>query len=265
MVGRELTEFYTKKKAEIGDIVFEVKDLNVSKKLNNINLNVRKGEILGIAGLVGAGKTEFAETVFGLRKIQKGEIFIEGEKKNMRSPVTAFKNNIGYLTEDRKVYGLNLKGDTRENISIVNLREYDILNLFINLKKETTAVKDIIDTLQIKVPGVSTRVESLSGGNQQKVVIAKWYLLSPDILLMDEPTRGIDIGAKAEIYRIISDLAVSGKAIILISSEMEELISMSDRIIVLHYGSITGVFDRKDFDQEEIMACAAGHMEREEN
>lgn len=225
----------------------------------NGRLKVRRGEILGIAGLMGAGRTEVMEAVFGARKIDNGEIIIKGRNIKLNSPHNAIKHGIALVTEDRKLLGLNLKSSVKDNMTLANLKDYCLLNQIVRVKDEQKIVDRQIKALRIKTPSRNKIVNSLSGGNQQKVIIAKWLLCNPDILILDEPTRGIDVGAKAEIHRIMSSLAAEGKAIIMISSEMPEILGMSDRVIVLHEGRITGEFSRDELDQEKIMLCATGH------
>jgi len=259
MVGRELSNhLFTKLDAEIGEVALEVKNLTVKGKFENISFNVRKGEVLGVAGLMGAGRSEVMETIFGLRKADSGEIYIHGKKINVKSPKDAIKNKVAFITEDRKLLGLNLKASVKDNISLVNLANCCVCGNVLHLKKIRDTADAQITALRIKTPSRDQIVNNLSGGNQQKVVLAKWLLCEPDILILDEPTRGIDVGAKAEIYRLISTMAQQGKTIIMISSELPEIIGMSDRVIVLHEGELTGELNRGEFDQEKIMTYAAG-------
>lgn len=259
MVGRELSNhLFAKLDAEIGEVALEVKNLTVKCKFENISFNVKKGEILGVAGLMGAGRSEVMETIFGLRKADSGEIFIHGKKVNIKSPKDAIKNKVAFITEDRKLLGLNLVASVKDNIALVNLAKYCIFGKVVDYKKIRTVADAQIDALRIKTPSREQIVNNLSGGNQQKVVLAKWLLCEPDILILDEPTRGIDVGAKAEIYRLISAMAQQGKTIIMISSELPEIIGMSDRVIVLHEGQLTGILNRDELDQEKIMTYAAG-------
>jgi len=263
MVGRDLKEMYVKEESKIGDTALEVKGLTLKGKYSDISFRVRKGEILGIAGLMGAGRTEVAETIFGLRKPDKGEFIIYGKNKKIDTPKSAMKNSIAFITEDRKLFGLNLVASTKNNITLAYLKDYTFAGQVLNFRKENEVAEAQIEALSIKTPSRDTPVESLSGGNQQKVVLAKWLLGNPDIIVMDEPTRGIDVGAKAEIYKIMTELAKKGKAIIMISSEMPELLGMSDRILVLYNGKIMGEFTREEFDQERLMFCATGHCKGE--
>lgn len=263
MVGRELCDIFPKTIAEIGEVALEVRNLSIKGEFTDISFQVRRGEILGISGLMGAGRTEVMETIFGARKADSGEVIINGKSIKTGRPRDAIQNGISLVTEDRKLLGLNLKGSIKDNITLASLNDCCTLKQIIKIKEEVEIADKQISALQIKTPSRNKIVNTLSGGNQQKVVIAKWLLCSPDILILDEPTRGIDVGAKAEIYNIMSSLACEGKAIIMISSEMPEIIGMSDRIIVLHEGRVTGEFSREELDQERIMLCATGQIKGE--
>ena len=259
MVGRELNDFFPKEYAEIGEVTFEVKNLTKEGKFNNVNFTARRGEILGVAGLMGAGRTEVAEAIMGIEPADSGEIIIQGKSCHVKSPSDSIGRNLAFVPEDRKLKGLNLKSSVNDNISIINLSTYCRLNMVINRRAESKAVDGQIKNLRIKTPSRTTIVNSLSGGNQQKVVLAKSLIGTPEILILDEPTRGIDVGAKAEIHRLMCTLAKQGKTVIMISSEMPEILGMSDRVVVLHEGEVTGYFNRDEFDQETIMAHAMGH------
>lgn len=261
MVGRELKDLHVKGKAAIGEPYLEVKNLTSKGKFHDVSFHVRKGEVLGIAGLMGAGRTELAEAIIGARPIDSGELRVKGRKVSIRKPRDAIQLGIGYVTEDRKLLGLDLKSSVKKNTTIVSLDKFLYAKQVINFRKERNTVDQYIGKLNVKTHSRDTLVSALSGGNQQKVVLARWLLGDPDILILDEPTRGIDVGAKAEIYKMISDLAKEGKAIVMISSEMPELLGMSDRIVVLHEGKLTGEFQRDEFDQEKIMMCATGHFQ----
>jgi inositol transport system ATP-binding protein len=263
MVGRELKDVYQSKTAKNETVFMEVKNLTRKGSFENISFTVHQGEVIGIAGLVGAGRTEVVESIFGVYPPHSGEIYINQEKVVHKHPKQAINNGIALVTEDRKQTGLNLIGSVRDNITLVNLRKFAFFNNIISQKKENHVVDEQIQSLKIKTPNRNIAVKNLSGGNQQKIVIAKWLINNPDILILDEPTRGIDIGAKAQIYKIISDFASSGKSVIVISSEMPELFGICDRIIVMSEGQLTGEFTRKEFDQEKIMACCAGIMKGE--
>lgn len=263
MVGRELSNMYSKslKRTEEFDsdeTMLEVKGLTKEGLFEDINFEVKRGEILGISGLMGAGRTEVMETVFGLRKADRGEIIVKGKKVSIKSPAEAIKNGLAFVSEDRKMYGLNLVGSIKKNISLAYLNKVLIGRIFINFKKEKEIADRLMDQLNIKANSHDTVVNKLSGGNQQKVILAKWLMGEPDVFIMDEPTRGIDVGAKAEIYKIMDRLANKGKSIIMISSEMPELLGMSDRVIVMHEGKVTGRFSRQECNQEILMSCSVG-------
>lgn len=257
MVGRHLTEMFPKMESQIGGVKMEVRHLEVPGLLHDISFELRKGEILGVAGLVGAGRTELMETIFGLRKRSAGDIFIDGKKVNIQSPADAIKAGIGFLTEDRRLNGIIPVLSVRINTIVANLGQYLKYGIFLNHRKIRKDCEEYKDRLKIRTPSLDALIQNLSGGNQQKVLVARWLLTNPDILILDEPTRGIDVGAKAEIHTIITKLACEGKSIIMVSSEMPEILGMSDRILVMSRGEITAVLDRKDADQETIMRYAA--------
>jgi ABC-type sugar transport system ATPase subunit len=255
MVGRSIDDIFYKEKAPIGDVILEVKDLSTRSFLKNINFILRKGEILGFAGLVGAGRSEVVRAVFGIDRKETGEIYIGGKKTEINNTVDALRNGIGFVPEDRKEQALILPMNVRSNISLAALPAMK-KRLFINKQKEAAVAENYINRLQIKTPSDKQIVYNLSGGNQQKIVIGKWMETSPRILILDEPTRGIDVKTKKEIYMIMSSLANQGVAIIMISSELPEIIGMSDRIIVMHEGRIKGEMPGKDATQEVIMKMA---------
>ncbi len=257
MVGRQLSSIFPKLKSTCGDVALEVRNLTKKGLFEDVSFCVKKGEILGISGLMGAGRTELVETIFGVRKSDSGDILINGKKVNIKNPRHAIKNGIALVPEDRKGSGLNLIASINDNISLANLSRLCTFGV-IKKRKEKKCSDEQINSLRIKTPSRNQIVNSLSGGNQQKVVIGKWLLCNPDVLILDEPTRGVDVGAKAEIHSIVSRLAVEGKAVIIISSEMPEIIGMSDRVIVLCEGRLTGEFNREEITQEKIMVCAAG-------
>lgn len=256
MVGRELTEIYPKEDTEIGEVILETRKLSRGKVLIDADFSLRKGEVLGIAGLVGAGRSELVETIFGMYQKTDGEVLLHGEKTQMKHPKDAIRNKIALITEDRKQTGLNLVASVKENISLVSISKLSKAGL-INKKEEQRVAEEYKESLAIKTPSTETLVGNLSGGNQQKVVLAKWLLNDPEIIIFDEPTRGIDVGSKRDIYLLINSLAKKGKAVIVISSEMPEVMGISDRIIVMCEGRITGELPRADFSQEAIMKLAS--------
>lgn len=258
MVGRTLEQQFYKTEHVFGETMLEVCKLaDADGKFSDISFNVRKGEILGIAGLVGAGRTEVVETVFGLRKRLCGEIKINGKTVDIRCPRDAIENGIAFVSEDRKLVGLNLIAGIKDNITMANLEEYCRMGV-INMTKEKTVADEYMAKLSIKATNRDMQLLNLSGGNQQKVVLARWMSISPQILIVDEPTRGIDVGAKAEIYRLIDRFAAEGNSVVMVSSEMQEILGMSDRIVVLHEGEFTAEFERREATQEKILAAASG-------
>lgn len=257
MVGRELGDRFPERNASIGEVKLEVKGLTRNGYCQDINFQLRKGEVLALAGLMGAGRTEVAEALFGYRKMNKGEIFIDGQKVKISNPIQAKKHRIGFVTEDRKSEGLVVDFSIKDNIMLTNLDKASKMGV-INSKKESTFVNNLMKKLGVRSSGAMQTAKSLSGGNQQKVVIAKWLGDAPEILILDEPTRGVDIGAKKEIYQIINDLAEQGVAILMISSELPEVIGMADRVLVMHEGKITGEVSKEEMTQEKIMHYATG-------
>ena len=261
MIGRELTDQYPKKDNVAGEPIMEVENLTEGEdRCRNISFNLHSGEILGISGLMGSGRTELVETIFGIRKRKTGTIKIKGETLNIKKTSKAIKAGIALVTEDRKGTGLNLKNSVRENITICTLSQISTFGV-LNKKKEEAVVDKQIETLGIKTPFRNQIINYLSGGNQQKVVVSKWLLASPDVFILDEPTRGIDVGAKSEIYNIIVDLAKQGKGIIIVSSELPEILGLCDRTLVLHEGDLAGILPRSEFCQEAIMKLATGTKE----
>ena len=258
MVGRELSNLYPSRSNVPGEVVFEVKDFTSinPKSFRNINFNVRKGEILGVAGLVGAQRTELMEGLFGLRYHTKGTITYKGKEIRISQPADAIKHKIAMLTEDRRATGILGVLPVADNVAIASLNQYLDFGFVLNDKKIENLVKENVAKLSIKTPSSKTLIQSLSGGNQQKVLISRWLANDPDVFILDEPTRGIDVGAKYEIYCIIADLAKQGKSVIMISSEMGELIGMSDRIMVMCDGRVTGFIDGDKANQENIMELA---------
>ncbi len=257
MVGRELKDAIPKVPAPLGDVALEVKHLNRKGVLHDISFAVRKGEVLGIAGLVGAGRTETARVIFGADPMDSGSIEVFGKPVRIKSPQDAIRHGIGLVTEDRKQQGLVLGMVVRENTTLANLDFLSSLG-FIRRGEEREVAEKYRTDLSIKTPTIEQTVHNLSGGNQQKVVLAKWLYTGSKILIFDEPTRGIDVGAKSEIYKLMNELAKNGVAIIMISSELPEVLGMSDRILVMHEGRLTGELSRADATQEKIMHLATG-------
>lgn len=263
MVGRDMSEQYPKDPTEKGEVALEVKGLTYTppagsfrRSLKNISLYVRHGEVLGIAGLAGAGRSEFFECLAGVHHGEtRGEIWIEGTAVTIRTPADAIRAGISFATEDRKGSGLVLQRSIGENMSLPLLKKFSSL-FFMKQQEEKKIWKEQMDALRIKAPGVKTLASSLSGGNQQKVVLARWLMTDPKILLLDEPTRGIDVGAKAEIYQLINNLAKQGMAIIVVSSELPEVIGISDRIVTFCEGELTGEFTREEATQEKLLQSA---------
>ena len=261
MVGRDIRQIFPREAVPAGDVRLAVSGLCRSGEIADISFEVRAGEILGVAGLMGAGRTELVETLFGLQPATAGSVVVNGQAVTIRSPHEAIELGLALLSEDRKLSELNLKGSVLENMTLANLGDFCRMGQVIAGRREKGAVDGQIGALRIKTPSRDTLVATLSGGNQQKVVLSRRLLCRPDVLMLDEPTRGIDVGAKAEIYGLMNELTRQGKAIIMVSSELPEVMGMSDRIIVLHEGRITGEFVRPEFSQERIMACATGQVQ----
>lgn len=252
MVGRSLDNLYNKTKIEIGEEVLRVEGLSSGKAFHDVSFKLHKGEILGISGLVGAGRTELVETIMGLRRATAGKIYKDGKEIRIKSVRDGVRNRIALATEDRKKYGLVLGLSISFNISIASIRNFCKIGL-VDAKKERLETQKYAEKMLVKMSSIKQNVGSLSGGNQQKVVLAKWLLTDADIIILDEPTRGIDVGAKAEIYRLMEELASQGKAIIMVSSEMLEVLGMSDRILVMREGVIRGIYDREGVDPAQIV------------
>jgi rhamnose transport system ATP-binding protein len=260
MVGRRLETLFPKQDADIGDVLLRVQGLTRAGVFHDINFDLRRGEILGIFGLVGAGRTEIARVLFGADQADSGTVELAGNPVTITSPSAALRQGIAYVPEDRHALGLVLEHPIAANVTLpilARLSRWGVLDR----NREQAIATDYANQLQVKASGVDQVVSALSGGNQQKVVIAKWLATDPKVLILDEPTRGIDIGAKAEVHRIISQLATEGMGIILISSELPEVLAMSDRVIVMHEGRITGEFIRGTVDQETVMYAATGQDE----
>ena len=264
MVGRDVDEMFPKIECPIGDVKLEVKNLSHEKYFSDVSFTVRQGEILGIAGLVGAGRTEVIETVFGIKHKSGGEILVDGESVEIRNPREAIKKGLAILTEDRRLSGIFPMLTVRLNMALANMPKF--LNR-IGLIQDRLLKKtcdEYVEKIQIKTPSLLQRIENLSGGNQQKVLVARWLMTAPDILFLDEPTRGIDVGTKSEIHRLITMLAGQGKSIVMVSSELPEIMGMSDRIMIMHEGHVTGIVENsKDLTQEELMAYATNTVNSE--
>ncbi len=258
MVGRSIDNIYPKEQVPIGEVVFEAKNLTTDGMFRNVSLEVRKGEIVGMAGLVGAGRSEVCRAVFGLDPLDSGEITLCGEKYVPKDVTHAIKNKILMITEDRKKEGIIGVRSCRENITLTN--HHIQKGVFMNLKQEIEDAKRMAEMLKVRFAGIETPIGSLSGGNQQKVLLARWLMLESKLLILDEPTRGIEVGAKLEIYNIITDLVKKGYSILMISSEMPELLGMCDRIYVMSQGYVSGCLSREEFHQETIMQMAVKNV-----
>ena len=258
MVGRELKEKFPKIHLEPGEERLRVENIHAGKQVRGVSLSARGGEILGIAGLVGAGRTETARAIFGMDAKESGDIYIDGQKVEINQPLDAIRAGIGFVTEDRKGEGLVLPLPISQNMTLATLEKFGA-SLHLNLGRERNTVREYIEKLDIKTPSMQQLARNLSGGNQQKVVLAKWLLSDSKVIIFDEPTRGIDVGAKIEVYNIINDLIRQGVAVVMISSELPEILGMSDRVAVMHQGEITGVFDNDGtLTQEKILYYATG-------
>ncbi|WP_026696112.1 sugar ABC transporter ATP-binding protein [Peribacillus kribbensis] len=257
MVGRELTDRYPKRNPQTGETIFEVKGLTKSGVFRDVSFSVRAGEIVGISGLMGAGRTEIMRAIFGLDSLDSGEIWLNGSKVTIKAPSKAVESGIGFITENRKEEGLILDFSIKENMVLPTLASFAPKGI-INEKNQSDFVDMLIKRLTVKTESAETAVGNLSGGNQQKVVIAKWVGIGPKVLILDEPTRGVDVGAKREIYELMNELTSRGVAIIMVSSELPEVLGMSDRILVIHEGKITGELPMGQATQEKIMTLATG-------
>lgn len=257
MVGRELTNLFPKEEAPIGEVILSVRNLNHGNIVKDVSFDVRRGEIFGLAGLMGAGRTEVMETIFGIRQADSGEIIINGTPRQINSPADAIQNGLALLTEDRKRTGIMGVLPVGDNMTIASLSNYQ-KGPFLDGQQIDKVCQEEKGRLDIKTPSMRQLIKNLSGGNQQKVLVSRWLLTTPDILIVDEPTRGIDVGAKAEIHKLMCKLAQDGKAIIMVSSELPEVLGMSDRVLVMHEGKVGGIFDRENATQENIMQAATG-------
>lgn len=257
MIGREIGERYPERDCKIGETVLKVSGLTKKGVFQDVEFEVKAGEVLGVSGLMGAGRTEIMQAIFGNLPYESGKIEINGKEVQIKSPIQAMRNGIGFITEDRKVEGLMLEESIEKNIALANLPIVSN-NHVLDRKKERELVTKGIEELRIRCFGPSHECSNLSGGNQQKVVFAKWVYTDPKILILDEPTRGVDIGAKKEIYSIINDLAAKGVAIIMVSSELPEVLGMSDRVMVVREGLVRGIVYKEEANQENIMTLATG-------
>jgi len=264
MVGRDVEYFPHGIETTPGEVVLEAKNLSWKNRVKNVSFQLRKGEVLGFAGLVGAGRTETMLLVFGVNQKDSGEIYVRGKKVEINTPMDAIRLGIGLIPEDRKLQGLVLKMTVKDNVVLPSLKRLSKKGFILNEGEEEKVSEEYVRKLSIKTPSVYQIVENLSGGNQQKVVLAKWLALNADILIFDEPTRGIDVATKAEIHRMIRELAAQGKSIIMISSELPEILNLSDRIVVMWEGEITAVLDNRErkVTQEEIMYYASGQRKQ---
>ena len=261
MVGREISAIFPKEKVEIGENIFELKNLSSrTAGIRNINLSVRSGEIVGVAGLVGAGRTELAKTIFGLEAVDEGEILVRGKSIKIGHPVEAIEYGIAYLPEDRRKHGVILDFPISSNITLASLKILSGLG-GMDFRREREIAAEYTRRLGVKTPSIHDSVSTLSGGNQQKVALSRWLVTKPSVLILDEPTQGIDVGAKSEIHALMTELAAQGVAILMISSELPEILGMSDRIAVMSGGTIVKVLDRAHATQDKILSIALGHLD----
>jgi inositol transport system ATP-binding protein len=257
MVGREITQMFPKQTVPIGDVILSARNLSLEGRFSDVSFDLRKGEILGFAGLVGSGRSNVAETLFGVTPATSGQILIEGKEIEMKTPGIAMDAGLAFLTEDRKDTGCFLVLDIQSNMQMALLRRGYAKAGFVNEREIEQLCQEQKQRLRVRTPDLHEPIINLSGGNQQKVLIARWLMTKPRILILDEPTRGIDVGAKAEIHKLITELAGQGVAILMISSELPEVLGMSDRVLVMHEGHMTGILDRKDANQVSVMELAS--------
>lgn len=259
MVGRELSAVFPKKEVELGEVVLELRDWGCSQTgVSKVNLTVRAGEIVGLAGLVGAGRTELARTVFGLTPADEGQVLLRGKSVKLPDPAAAISRGIAYVPEDRRRHGVILDLASSSNITLASLKALTSYGS-LDFARERMITADYIRRLGIKTPSIFAPVATLSGGNQQKVALSRWLATNPSVLILDEPTQGVDVGAKAEIHALMTELAAQGVAILMISSELPEILGMSDRVVVMHGGHVVKTFERKDATQQNILESALGH------
>ncbi len=261
MVGRELSAVFPKRPVSLGETVFELKNLSsAAAGVSNINLTIRSGEILGLAGLVGAGRTELARTIFGLTQVDEGEVLLNNLPLKIKNPSEAIAHGIAYVPEDRRRHGVVLELPISQNMTLSSLNKISNSGA-INFASERELAKEYVEKLAVKTPAIFATASTLSGGNQQKVALSRWLATEPKVLILDEPTQGIDVGAKAEIHSLMCDLAECGMAILMISSELPEVLGMSDRIAVMHGGKIAGILDREEATQQKVLSLALGQRE----
>ena len=253
MVGRQLDDYFYKSNAQPGDIVLQVENLSDGKTFHDISFNVRKGEVVGLSGLMGAGRTEIVETIFGLRKATEGKIYINGKEVAINSPKDALKHRVCLVPEDRKTQGLALRMSLSDNMQMVKLQEYANIVGLVNANKGVETFEEYRGKLSIVCTGPQQKALNLSGGNQQKVVLGKWLSKSPDLLILDEPTRGIDVGSKAQIHKIIAELAESGLAVLVISSEMPEIIGVSNRVYTIVHGTLSSELVGDEITEQNLI------------
>ena len=258
MIGREIGERFPARDVKLGQEVLKVEKLTSPGVFHDISFSVRAGEVLGVSGLMGAGRTEIMQAIFGNLPLESGKIYIDGKETVIKNPEAAMKAGIGFITEDRKTEGLMLEKSIEENISLANLGKVSGKNHVLSSSAEDALVKKGIEEFHIRCFGPSHECGNLSGGNQQKVVLAKWIYTEPKILILDEPTRGVDIGAKKEIYSVINEMAAKGVAIIMVSSELPEVLGMSDRVMVVREGEVRGIIGKEEANQENVMTLATG-------
>ena len=257
MVNRDLTELFPKERAERGEEVLRVENLSTRGGLDGVSFSLHQGEVLGIAGLLGAGRTELARAIFGLDKLENGTVHIKGKERRIGSPRAAINAGLGFLTEDRKAQGLVLPLSVKDNLCLPSVDKLTTLG-FVDSRRDRRAADRYVRELRIRTPGLDQKVVYLSGGNQQKVVLSKWLCSEAEVFIFDEPTRGVDVGAKAEIYQLMNRLAATGVAIVMISSELPEILGMSDRILVMRAGRVACEFTAEEATQEKILECALG-------
>jgi len=257
MVGRELTQMFPKEDARIGETVLSVRDLSLGSIFRDVSFDLRAGEILGLAGLVGSGRSNIAETLFGVTPATSGTIELFGQRVEVANPGVAMRHGMAFLTEDRKDTGCFLPLSITENMQMAVIQDRFTSGGFVRQGEVDRTCEEMAKALRVKTPDLDERIGNLSGGNQQKVLIGRWLLTKPKILILDEPTRGIDVGAKAEIHRLVSKLAGEGLAVLMISSELPEVLGMSDRVMVVHAGRVTGILDRAEATQERVMDLAS--------